>query len=455
MNRNKFTRVLRIVFLIGLLVYITYESLMHQILGGGKAPSIHALCPFGALESLYTLLFMGTFIQKIYSGTVVLLVLTVILAILFRRSFCGLLCPFGALQELFAGIGRKLFKKRFIIPMQIDRPLRYLKYVLLLLTVIMAWIYGTLWMSPYDPYSAYSHLYDISGSIEEEPLAIIGFILLLFTILGSFLYDRFFCKYLCPVGAFYGIIGKISPTRVERNDSLCTHCKICNKACPVNIDVEKAVKVTNAECINCNECVLACPRKGALEVKTAGKKLHPAAVFALVIGLFFGTILVAQATGNYEIIPSAIKEGEIITIADIKGYYTIEDSAIATGLSLQELYEKLGIPENVPKNTQMKNISNVAEGYDFDAAKENAEEAKDGTNEVETTAAPENSKKIDVSAVKGSLTIRQAAEAMKIELKEFYELFKIPEDVPAQTRMKDIVSVSPEYDFDKVKESLE
>ncbi|MGB4661187.1 MAG: hypothetical protein WBI07_18590, partial [Mobilitalea sp.] len=76
MQKNNFTRGLRIVILIGLLVYVTYEAYMHQILGGGKAPSVHALCPFGALESLYTLLFMGSFIQKIYSGTLVLMALT-------------------------------------------------------------------------------------------------------------------------------------------------------------------------------------------------------------------------------------------------------------------------------------------------------------------------------------------------------------------------------------------
>lgn len=159
--------------LVGLLIWITYESYMHQVLGGGKAPSIHALCPYGALESLYTLLLTESFIKKIYSGTVVLLVLTVALAILFQRSFCGLLCPFGALQEVFAKIGQ-IFKKRFIIPKKIDRFARYFKYIVLILTVGMAWYYGSLWMAPYDPYAAYSHLSAISGSIAEDPLAIIG-----------------------------------------------------------------------------------------------------------------------------------------------------------------------------------------------------------------------------------------------------------------------------------------
>lgn len=369
MKKNNFIRGLRIIILLGLLAYVTYEGYMHQVLGGGKAPSVHALCPFGALESLYTLLFMGSFIQKIYSGTVVLLILTVIMAILFRRSFCGLLCPFGALQELFGKIGRKVLKKRLIIPTYIDRPLRYLKYFILLLTAGMAWYYGTLWMAPYDPYSAYSHLSAFNDSIKEDPLAIIGFLLLAVTVLGSFIYDRFFCKYLCPVGAFYGIIGKLSPTKIERNADLCVNCKKCNKVCPVNIDVEKSEKITSAECINCNECVLSCPKEGALEIKTAGKKVRPFTVLLAVLGVFFGTIFVAQITGNYQIIPSQLKEGQVIAISEIKGYYTIEEAATATGLTLKEIYEKLGIPENISKNTKMKEISNEVENFDLDAAK--------------------------------------------------------------------------------------
>ncbi|HEX2934884.1 MAG TPA: 4Fe-4S binding protein [Bacteroidales bacterium] len=323
MKNAKIAKLLRKIVLIVLLLYITYEAYMHQILGGEKAASVHALCPFGALESLYTLLFTGGFIKKIYSGTVILLVLTIVLAILFRRSFCGLLCPFGALQELFAGLGRKIFGKRFTVPIGIDKPLRYLKYVILLLTIVMAWYYGTLWMAPFDPYSAYSHITAFSGSIQEDPLAIVGFILLAVTVLGSFVYDRFFCKYLCPAGALYGIIGKISPTKIERNDSLCTHCKMCNKACPVNISVEKAGKITSAECISCNECVLACPKKGALEVKTAGKKVYPLAMLVIAAGLFFGTIFTAQLTGNFQVVPSALKEGQTISISEIKGYYTV------------------------------------------------------------------------------------------------------------------------------------
>lgn len=447
---NKAAKWSRILVLVGLLIWVSYESYMHQVLGGGKAPSIHALCPYGALESLYTLLLTGSFIKKIYSGTVVLLVLTVALAVLFRRSFCGLLCPFGALQEVFAKFGQKVFKKRLIIPQKIDGILRYFKYFVLVFTVGMAWYYGSLWMAPYDPYAAFSHISVISGSIEEDPLAIVGFVLLLITIVGSFFYDRFFCKYLCPAGAFYAIIGKLSPTKIERNDSLCVHCKKCDKSCPVNIEIEKEKQITTTECINCNECVLACPVKGALEVKVARKTVHPMVMVILVVGLFFGTILTAQLTGNFQILPLAVAQGEVIPIYEVKGYNTIEEATTLTGLSLDEVYQQLAIPKNVPKETQFKNISALIPEYKFDEAKANA----GGSESEATSGAASTTGGIDVSGIKGSMTIQEAMDSLSMESKDFYVLFKIPDTVPPQTVLKEITNVSPGYDFQQIKDSL-
>lgn len=362
----------RLSVLIAILAYITYGAYQHQVLEGGKAASIHALCPYGALESLNSILFAGGFIQKIYSGTVVLLLVTLLIALLFRRSFCGLLCPFGALQEIFARLGQKIFGKRLVAPENLDKVLRYLKYVVLALTIGMAWYYGSLWMAPYDPYSAYAHLTNAAADIAEEPLAVIGYILLAVTILGSLLYDRFFCKYLCPMGAFYGLVGKFSLTKVERTSNKCINCQKCNKACPVNLDVAGMDKVTSAECINCNECVLACP-SGALEVKTANKALSPLALLVIVVGIFFGSILVAQATGNFEILPEKLKAGETISISEVKGYFTIEETAKATGMELSKTYQALGIPEQVPATTKLKEISKQVPGYSLETAKSKAE----------------------------------------------------------------------------------
>ncbi len=390
MAKNKIAKWSRLLTLVAILAFVTYEAYLHQVLGGGKAPSVHALCPYGALESLYNIFFLGGFIQKIYSGTVVLLLVTLVIALVFRRSFCGLLCPFGALQELFARIGLKIFKRRLIIPAVIDQPLRYLKYLILALTIGMAWFYGSLWMAPYDPYSAYSHLSNAAADLAEEPLAIFGYLILLLTVIGSLLYDRFFCKYLCPMGAFYGIIGKYSLTKVERNESLCISCKQCNKACPVNIDVAQAKQITTMECINCNECVLSCPVKDALTVKTAKNTISPLVMLVVVVGFFFGTILLAQATGNFELLPEKLKEGQTISITEVKGYYTIQETAKAVGLELKDTYQLLGIPEQVPASTKMKEISKLVSGYEFDVAKEKAgEQEKQKTENVSPKATNE------------------------------------------------------------------
>lgn len=444
-----------------LLVWVTYESIMHQLLGGGKSPSIHALCPYGALESLYALLLSGTFIQKIYSGTVILLGITILIAILFRRSFCGLLCPFGALQEFFARIGRKIFKKRPVVPVRADRVLRYLKYAVLVLTIFMAWRLGRLWMTSFDPYAAFGHVTAIPGTLAEDPLTIIGFSLLGVTVLGSFVYDRFFCKYLCPAGAFYAIIGKVSPTRIERSDDVCIHCNLCTKACPVNLDVAKLNRVTSAECINCNECVNVCPKKGALSVKTFKKTVSPLVMIALVAGLFFIPLFATQAAGIYEVLPEAAKANEKSSFADLKGYMSITDSANAVGLSEEAFRVVMKIPATVPASTLMKGISAIVAGYDFDAAKEAADESlTPGT--TTTTAAPGASAttavagagSVNASLVKGSMTITDAAAAVGLSPKDFYLLFKIPDSVAASTRMKDIVNVVAGYDFDAIKSTI-
>lgn len=371
MKNYRFIKYLRWGILALFVALVTISSYLHIVLGGGKAPSIHALCPFGGLESLYQVFSAGSFISKIFTGTMILFVITLVIAILFRRSFCGLLCPFGAIQEFFAKIGQRILKRKLIIPAKIDKPLRYLKYAILVLTVYYAWKTAGLWMSPYDPWSAYAHLPEGLESVWNE--SAVGLIILAVTLIGSLLYDRFFCKYLCPMGALYGIIGKISPFKVVRDDNACVQCGKCNKVCPMNIDVQHSCEVKSAECINCQSCVLNCPKAGAIDSKIGKKPLKPFIIIAVVIAVFFGSIFIFQAAGVYNLTPEQLKSGETIKYSEVKGYMSIKEAAEATGTELEEFYKKFKIPESVPADTMMKEISKVSPGYSLDEAKQSLE----------------------------------------------------------------------------------
>ena len=390
-----FSRILRWITLGSFLAFVLSATALHTL--GYVGPSIHAICPYGGLESMLSLVAVGTFLKRIVVGTFVLFGTTVLLALTMRRSFCGQICAFGGLQEFFGKIGHKLFKKRPTLPKKLDGILRYLKYVVLAVTVVMAWITGELWITPYDPFNALGHLADFQALTTSY---LIGFIVLIVTLLGSIVYDRFFCKYLCPAGALYGLIGKASPYAVRVEESACIRCGKCNRACPMNVEVMNAKngKVTSMECINCNECVNACPVQGAIHTGFSKKvSIHPILATVLALVLFFAPIGIAAATGNMQLLPNkyvgeswgstttsteggneggegeaAHAEETVVTSesgeeatapingyapSDLRGSYTLEETADLLKLPISELYTRLGLAQDYPSSASLKDAA--------------------------------------------------------------------------------------------------
>ena len=78
-------------------------------------------------------------------------------------------------------------------------------------------------------------------------------------VLLSLLVYRPFCKYLCPLGAFYGLFNGVGFYRLRIEETKCVRCGKCQKACPMDVDI---VKTPNSpECIRCGKCVDTCPTK--------------------------------------------------------------------------------------------------------------------------------------------------------------------------------------------------
>ena len=211
--------------------------------------SLHAICPFGGVVTLYNLATVGRYIQKIHASSVVLMVLVFLSAILFGPVLCGWVCPLGSLQEWVGGLGRKLFGKRYnnLVPAKADRILRFARYGVLIWVVYVTAASTKLVFQDVDPYFALFNFY--SGEV-----ALTALLILAVTVLLSLLMERPWCKYACPYGAVLGLTNLFRVFGIRRKSSTCIDCKACDRACPMNIIVSTAKTVTDHQCISCLKC---------------------------------------------------------------------------------------------------------------------------------------------------------------------------------------------------------
>ncbi|MCE5203757.1 MAG: 4Fe-4S binding protein [Actinomycetia bacterium] len=346
---------------------MTLLGYLHQELAVDKPAGVDALCPFGGLETLFSLVTTGAMLKKVAVASVILLVATVAMALLARRSFCGRVCPLGFLQELMGGLGHRVLRGRRTMPAALDRPARLLKYAVLAGFIGLAWATADLAIRPYDPWVAWQHLTSADLITDFAPgLAVLGVALA-----GSFVYDRFFCKYLCPMGAFLGLFSKASLFRVTRTTANCIDCRACDKACPMNVTVSAVQKVDSPECISCGECVTACPVKDTLAFAGPGSRRVSPVVAAA--GLAAGFALIVGATtlsGHFDWTAPSFAQSVAETAPAPDGSF---DVGLIKGSSvLAEVMDAAGIPPEtveqvfgVPVAEQDRPIKDIKSVYGF------------------------------------------------------------------------------------------
>lgn len=362
----------RLVIQLSFLALISISAYRHQVLGGGPqgAAPIDALCPFGALETLYKYLATGEYIQRLDISNFILLGGAILLVIVVGRYFCGWICAIGTLQELARMAGQKFFRKLEItIPEKIDKPLRYLKYGVLIWSLWATWKTGLLVIRPYDPFAAYGHVFSGNWSEWWADFSI-GITILLVSVVGSIFVDRIFCKYLCPLGAFLGLFNKISLFRIKRDESACLNCKLCSRKCPVNIPVDTQKQVNSAECIGCLTCIITCPTgkigtadegKTFLYGSIAGKTVSAGAIALIGIVIYAGLIGATQIAGVWRSVPPSL-EAAVVSAglpdpANIKGYMTLQEISTTFKVDPDKLYAELKLTQDkVPLTTKAKEV---------------------------------------------------------------------------------------------------
>ncbi len=170
----------------------------------------------------------------------ILVAFTVVTTVFWGRVFCGFLCPFGAIQDVMDRFVPKKIRREFSRPVH-ERAL-YAKYGILAIVLAPA-VLGL-------PFTLY-HWFEPFGTVFFWSPSILLWAIAIGILAVSAVIPRFYCRYMCPLGAALAIGTLLAPFRIKRVEH-CTACKVCERACPTGAIARE--KIDFKECVRCNTC---------------------------------------------------------------------------------------------------------------------------------------------------------------------------------------------------------
>lgn len=287
-----------------------------------SCPGAVAACPLGALQN--------SLASSNQHTPYYILGILGVLGLMLARTICGFLCPLGLGQELLHKIKTpKLKKSRF------TRILSYFKYVLLVVLVIAIPLiyYGVPAFCKYVcPAGTFGGAFALLANPNNEGYyAMLGFLfswkfllLVAFIVLSIFIY-RFFCRFICPLGAIYGFFNKIALIGVKLDRDKCVDCGLCLSTCQMDIR-----HVGDHECINCGACIPVCPTKaiswkgsqiflkltGAAQLETANGEEAAPSIAAIAASGTASASAEAQPVTN-----SSVSKAQIAAVQTAEGVF--------------------------------------------------------------------------------------------------------------------------------------
>lgn len=237
-----------------------FDGPLKNICGPGlncySCPGAITACPLGSIQNALAE-------SKTKTPTYVFGII-LLYCIILGRTICGYLCPAGLLQELLYKIKTPKLKKS-----QVTRILSYTKYVILFILVIGVPLMYALQENnmPVPGFCKYicpigtfeGGVFLLIPSSNSDYYGMLGalfswkFLVMLIIILAAIFIYRVFCRFLCPLGALYGLFNKLSIIGIKVDKEKCSDCHACINVCKMDVK-----EVGDHECINCGECISHC-----------------------------------------------------------------------------------------------------------------------------------------------------------------------------------------------------
>lgn len=203
---------------------------------------------------------------SVYWPFIITALIPVAVTIVFGRVFCGWICPATFLYELNDTVAAWL--RRAGVPLGDKEFDKRIKYIVLVVGLLLSMLLGTVATAGiYPPAIIGRELYYAIAQTGFGVGAVFFILTILFDLLVA---RRGFCRYLCPGGALYSLLGRYRLLRIQRIVGKCNDCKKCNVVCEFGLDPLR--DGFGQECNNCTACIAVCPTD-ALEFKIAIKDI--------------------------------------------------------------------------------------------------------------------------------------------------------------------------------------
>ena len=248
-------------------------------------------------SQLHTLLHIQ-WIPALLSLNLIVLGVLLVLSLFFGRIYCSTICPLGTLQDVISWKVR-FFRKKKKHRFEYTKPQNWIRYSILILTVIVFLFGSSFLVLLLDPYSTFGRivsqlfrplvifannglasLLGKMGIYSIYEVKQISFVPLAFGVALLFFYKvtemswskgRSYCNTVCPVGTGLGLLSKFSFFRIRIDESSCTLCGACEKQCKSQCIDSENMKVDDSRCVTCFNCLSAC-KKGGIKYEFRYKK---------------------------------------------------------------------------------------------------------------------------------------------------------------------------------------